>query len=48
MKAKDFDRALAARGTEFIEYFEAFDSVSVLSDPTARLPKDQVRRLSLI
>jgi len=42
VKAKDFERALAARGSEFVEYFEAFTSVASLFDEHTQVPPEFV------
>lgn len=48
VKAKDFDRALAARGPEFVEYFEAFSSVASLFDEHTQVPPEFRMRVGVI
>ncbi|KAF9450349.1 6-phosphofructokinase [Macrolepiota fuliginosa MF-IS2] len=48
VKAKDFDCALAARGTEFVEYFEAFTSVASLFNESTQLPPELRMRVGII
>lgn len=48
VKAKDFEKALSARGSEFVEYLEAFSSVASLFDEHTQIAPEQRMRVGII
>lgn len=47
VKAKEFDKALAARGAEFVEFFEAFTAVGSLFSESSQLPVSERMRIGI-
>ncbi|KAJ3573647.1 hypothetical protein NP233_g2299 [Leucocoprinus birnbaumii] len=48
VKAKDFAKALAARGSEFVEYFEAFSAVASLFDESTQIAPELRMRIGIV